>query len=127
MIIPNLRLGKSLVLESQVDIEFTACPQEYGYIQGLLAPMEFLIFQSMESGKRRIRIPPKNTPMLRFVLAALASRFEVNTTSRGASDSDPEDMEVSGPAMSEVDDEEEDMFGLDEVEGTFESELDKIE
>jgi hypothetical protein len=106
-----------LELESQVDIEFTASPQEYGYIQGLLAPMKFLIFRSMKCGERRIRIPPKNTSMLRFVLAALASRYEIDTTSHGASDSDSGDMEVDDHATDGGDDEQEEMEDGEEGEG----------
>ena len=99
-----------MVLESQVDIDFTASSQEFGFIQGLLAPMKFLRFQSMEAGRktaeRRIRIPPEHTPMLPFVLAALASRYDIGTTPHGASDSGPNDMEVDGHTTDRGNDEQ---------------------
>ena len=47
--------------------------------------------------------------MLRFVLAALASRYEIDTTSHGTSDSDSGDMEVDGHTADGGDDEEEEM------------------
>ena len=121
-IVPRHRVGKKWTLEYQINIDCTASPLEFGYIQKVLAPMEFLKFQDMES-ERLIRIPPAYTSMLPHVLAKLAG-YEIRTTPHGAFDSGPDDMEVDGYATDEDSDERVEVEDGEEGEGEEEAEDD---